>query len=78
MVITILLFDFEEVSIMQNENIASIADKFRPVVKKVRENAFKNNGMYKGCYLDDDIILKLQYSHIEFDEVYKRIEKLAK
>ena len=72
------LRDFNEGSIMHNENIASITDKFRPVVKFVRENAFNNNGEYKGCYLDDDILLKLKYSHIEDDEVYERMDKLAK
>lgn len=71
------LRDFEEGSIMNNENVALITDKFRPVVKFVRENAFHDNGEYKGCYLDEDILLKLQYSHIEDDEVYERMVKLA-
>ena len=44
--------------------------------EEVRENAFHDNGEYKGCYLDEDILLKLQYSHIEDDEVYERLVKL--
>ena len=71
------LKDFGECSIMSDASIIAVKDKLKDWKSFVEVNAFFNNGEYKGCYVEKDIVEKLQSSHIEEDEVFRTMEKLS-
>ena len=56
--------------------INDLNDKLKNWISFIKTNAFHSNGEYKGCYIDDERILKLQTAHNERDEVYQTMEKL--
>ena len=71
------LKDFGESSIMSDNSIVAVKEKLKEWKSFVEVNAFHKNGEYKGCYVEKDIVEKLQSSQIEEDDVYCTMEKLS-
>ena len=71
------LKDFGECSIMSDDSIVEVKDKLKEWKSFVEVNAFFDNGDYKGCYVEKDIVEIIQRSHIEEDDVFRTMEKLS-
>jgi hypothetical protein len=62
---------------MSDNSIVAVKDKLKEWKSFVEVNDFHKNGEYKGCYVEKDIVEKIQSSHIEEDDVFRTMEKLS-
>ena len=62
---------------MCDDSIVAVKDKLNDWKSFVEMNGFFDDGEYKGCYVETDIIDKLESSHVEDDDVFSTMYKLA-
>ena len=71
------LRDFGDSTIMSDDSIVDLKDKLDDWKSFIQMNGFFDDGEYKGCYVEKDIIDEIECSHVNDDDVFSTMYKLA-